>query len=219
LTVSTVTDRKPSLEAIRRVVVAPRDRRDPRERVLANVDGPMSPALHAIIDQPGRAASVLLTLLERASGLTVLFTERAAHLKDHAGQISFPGGRIAHQGESSVDAALREAHEEIGLHPADVDVLGSLDDLLTGTGFLITPVVGYVAGGDFVATPDPTEVASVFEVPLDFILEPANVFATWRERLGTRFRTYELHYGGFRIWGATAAILVEFRDLIGRAGR
>jgi hypothetical protein len=79
---------------------------------------------------------------------------------------------------------------------------------------LITPVVGYVAGGDFVATPDPTEVASVFEVPLDFILEPANVFATWRERLGTRFRTYELHHAGFKIWGATAAILVEFRDLI-----
>ena len=214
-----MTDRKPSLQNIRRVVAAPRDRRDPRERVLANVDGSLSPALRAVIDQPGRAASVLLTLIERPSGITVLFTERAAHLKDHAGQISFPGGRLAHEGESPVDAALREAHEEIGLHPADVDVLGSLDDLLTGTGFLITPVVGYVAGGDFVATPDPTEVASVFEVPLDIILEPANVFATWRERLGTRFRTYELHHGGFRIWGATASILVEFRDLIGRSGR
>ena len=76
--------------------------------MLANVDGPLSPALRAVIDQPGRAASVLLTLLERPTGITVLFTERAAHLKDHAGQISFPGGRLAHEGESPVDAALRD---------------------------------------------------------------------------------------------------------------
>jgi 8-oxo-dGTP pyrophosphatase MutT (NUDIX family) len=156
---------------------------------------------------------VLLTLLERPGGLTVLFTERAAHLKDHAGQISFPGGRIDDR-ETAVDAALREAHEEIGLDPADVEVLGALDDLLTGTGFLITPVVGYVASGGFVAAPDPIEVASVFEVPLDFICDPANIVETYRERLGTRFRTYELRHDGYRIWGATAAILVSFRDLI-----
>jgi 8-oxo-dGTP pyrophosphatase MutT (NUDIX family) len=187
---------------------------DPRERIVANVEGGRpSPALRAVLDQPARAASVLLTLLERPGGLTVLFTERAAHLKDHAGQISFPGGRIDDR-ETAVDAAVREAHEEIGLEPAEVEVLGALDDLLTGTGFLITPVVGYVAGGEFVATPDPTEVASVFEVPLDFICEPASIAETYRERLGTRFRTYELRHGGYWIWGATAAILVSFRDLI-----
>jgi 8-oxo-dGTP pyrophosphatase MutT (NUDIX family) len=187
---------------------------DPRERIVANVEGGrLSHALRAVLDQPARAASVLLTLLERPGGLTVLFTERAAHLKDHAGQISFPGGRIDDR-ETAVDAAVREAHEEIGLEPAEVEVLGALDDLLTGTGFLITPVVGYVAGGEFVATPDPTEVASVFEVPLDFICEPASIAETYRERLGTRFRTYELRHGGYRIWGATAAILVSFRDLI-----
>jgi len=188
---------------------------DPRERIVANVEGgKLSPALSAILDQPTRPASVLLTLLERPGGLTVLFTERAAHLKDHAGQISFPGGRIAARGETAVDAALREAHEEIGLAPRDVDVLGALDELLTGTGFSITPIVGYVARSSFVAKPDPTEVAGVFEVPLDFILDAQNTVETFRERLGTRFRTHELHHGGYRIWGATAAILVSFRDLL-----
>ena len=206
--------RAPSLAAIRRIVAAPRRAVDPLERIVANVEGgALSPALRAVLDQPSRAASVLLTLLERPGGLTVLFTERAAHLKDHAGQISFPGGRIDER-ETAVDAALREAHEEIGLDPAEVEPLGALDDLLTGTGFLITPVVGYVASGEFVAAPDPTEVASVFEVPLDFICEPASIAETYRERLGTRFRTYELSHGGYRIWGATAAILVSFRDLI-----
>jgi 8-oxo-dGTP pyrophosphatase MutT (NUDIX family) len=202
-----------SLDTIRRRVAVPRTPVDPRERMLANIDGPISPALRAAIDSPGRAASVLLTLVERAAGLTVLFTERAAHLKDHAGQISFPGGRIG-AGETAVDAALRETREEVGLRPADVEVLGFLDEFLTGTGFLIKPVVGYVEVGSFVATPDPTEVASVFEVPLAFIVDPANVMATYRERLGARFRTYELHHSGHRIWGATAAILVNFRDVI-----
>jgi 8-oxo-dGTP pyrophosphatase MutT (NUDIX family) len=201
------------LDTIRRRVAAPRAPVDPRERMLANIEGPISPALRAAIDSPGRAASVLLTLVERAAGLTVLFTERAAHLKDHAGQISFPGGRLRAD-ETAVDAALRETHEETGLRATDVEVLGVLDEFLTGTGFLIKPVVGYVAVGSFVATPDPTEVASVFEVPLAFITDPANVMATYRGRLGARFRTYELHHSGHRIWGATAAILVNFRDLI-----
>jgi len=175
--------RAPSLAAIRRIVAAPRAAVDPLERIVANVEGGrLSPALRAVLDQPTRLASVLLALLERRGGLTVLFTERAAHLKDHAGQISFPGGRIAEQGETAVAAALREAQEEIGLDPAEVEILGPLDDFLTGTGFLITPIVGYVASGEFVAVPDPTEVASVFEVPLDFICEPAAIGSGARRR-------------------------------------
>lgn len=201
------------LTLIRQRLAETRDSHDPRARILANVEGPVSPGLLEMLDRPGREASVLLALIERPAGLTMLFTERAAHLKDHAGQISFPGGRLAHVGESAVAAALREAAEEVGLAGADVAVLGCLDVHLTGTGFAVTPVVGYVAA-PFVPRPDPAEVAGVFEVPLEIILDPVSIRAIYRERFGTRFRTYELNYGDYRIWGATAAMLVTFRDLV-----
>jgi 8-oxo-dGTP pyrophosphatase MutT (NUDIX family) len=204
--------RAPSLDTIRQRLAAGRPAADPRSRILANVSGPVSPALLEMLERPGRDAAVLLTLLERRAGLTVLFTERAAHLKDHAGQISFPGGRLA-LAETAVAAALREAEEEIGLPPADVAVLGTLDVHLTGTGFAVTPIVGVVGGG-FVPRPDAAEVAAVFEVPLDFILDPANVSMTYRDRFDTRFLSYELHYEGHRIWGATAAMLMTFRDIV-----
>ena len=191
----------------------PRAARDPRARLLGNIDGPVSPALREILDRPGRPASVLLALLERPTGPTVLFTERAAHLKEHAGQVSLPGGRLA-AGESPAEAALREAHEEVGLDPSTVDVIGSLDDFLTGTGFTITPVVGMVGNAAFVAIPDPREVAGVFEVPLGVILDRTAMSVGYFERHGARLLTYELHYGGRRIWGATAAVLRNFQDVI-----
>jgi len=142
----------------------------------------------------------------------VLFTERAAHLKDHAGQVSLPGGRIA-AGESAAEAALREAHEEVGLEPKSVEVVGSLDEFLTGTGFAVTPVVGLVGDREFVASPDPREVAGVFEVPLGLILDRSAMTVGYFERHGARLKTYELVYGGRRIWGATAAVLKNFQDV------
>ncbi len=203
-----------TIDLIRRRIAAPRLVVDPRRRLLENVEGVPPRELLELLDQPARQASVLLTLLERQAGLTLLFTERAAHLKDHAGQVSFPGGRLAHSEETPIAAALREADEEIGLAPAAVDVLGCLDVHLTGTGFSVTPVVGFVAGGGFEPVPDPREVATVFEVPFDFVMDPRNVSIARRERFGARFRTYELHYRGHRIWGATAAMLVSFRSLV-----
>jgi 8-oxo-dGTP pyrophosphatase MutT (NUDIX family) len=191
----------------------PRPPRDPRARLLGNVDGPVSPELREILERPGRPASVLLALLERPRGPTVLFTERAAHLRDHAGQVSLPGGRVV-GGESPAEAALREAHEEVGLEPATVDVIGSLDEFITGTGFMITPVVGVVGNAGFTAIPDPREVAGVFEVPLTIILDPTAMSVGYFERHGSRLLTYELLYGGRRIWGATAAVLRNFQDVI-----
>jgi 8-oxo-dGTP pyrophosphatase MutT (NUDIX family) len=202
-----------TLDVIRRRLAAPRAQRDPRARLLGNIDGAVSPTLREILDRPARPASVLLALLERPAGPTVLFTERAAHLKDHAGQVSLPGGRLA-PGETAAQAALREAHEEVGLEPATVDVIGSLDGFLTGTGFTITPVVGIVGNATFTAIPDPREVAGVFEVPLTVILDRTAMNVGYFERHGSRLLTYELLYGGRRIWGATAAVLRSFQDVV-----
>jgi 8-oxo-dGTP pyrophosphatase MutT (NUDIX family) len=117
-------------------------------------------------------------------------------------------------GEEPAQGALREAYEEVGLRPTTVDVLGELDPLLTGTGFSVTPVVGAVADASFVPVPDPREVAHVFELPLDLVLHPSGITIDYFMRHDVRLRTYELRYDRFRIWGATAAILHNFREVI-----
>jgi 8-oxo-dGTP pyrophosphatase MutT (NUDIX family) len=186
---------------------------DPEARLLANVEGPVSQALRAAIESPGRQAAVLLALVERSAGLSMLFTERSPHLSQHAGQVSFPGGRLEPGDPDAVATALREAHEEVGLASQQVSVAGCLDEHATGTGFVVTPVVGFVDAG-FVAVPNPEEVEAVFEVPLDYLLDAKNFQLSYRERFGSRFRTFELHYDGHLIWGATAAMLVNFREMI-----
>lgn len=186
---------------------------DPAARLLANIIGPASAELLARLEAPSAAAAVLVPVVERAGGDRLLLTARAHHLKHHPGQVSFPGGRLEHAGEGVVAAALREASEEIGLEAGDVEVVGRLPQLATGTGFRISPVVGFVPGA-FVARPDPAEVEAVFEVPLEFLLEPGNVREHVHERLGTRFRSFEFHYGEHRIWGATAAIIMSLLELI-----
>ena len=161
---------------------------------------------------PGRegkptAAAVLIPLVNRADGLQVLLTQRSADLPDHPGQISFPGGRVEPSDISHDAAALREATEEVGLPAETVTVLGHLAEYETVTGFRVTPVVGWVEP-PFEVTPDPVEVADVFEVPLAFLLDPANQQRHFR-MLGTIRRDFwAIPYRERYIWGATAAMLL-----------
>jgi 8-oxo-dGTP pyrophosphatase MutT (NUDIX family) len=185
---------------------------DPLARTLANVEGDAPAELRDRL-QDAAPAAVLIGLLERAHGLSVLLTQRGAHLSVHAGQISFPGGRLETQDSGPIDAALREAEEEIGLTPSLVHVAGRLDDFLTPTGFLITPVVGFVDSG-FEPRMDTNEVEDVFEVPLDFLLDESNIGISYRERMGATFRMYEYRYDNRHSWGATAAILMNFKEII-----
>ena len=158
-------------------------------------------------------AAVLIPLHETADGISVILTERAAHLARHPGQVAFPGGRIEQRDLSPHYAALREAEEEIGLESRRVEIVGTLNRQRTGTGFLVTPVVGFFTG-PFKPRPDPNEVAAVFSVPLDFLLNPINCERTSFRDRGRAIRTFEIQWQQWRIWGATAHIIVAFRDLI-----
>jgi 8-oxo-dGTP pyrophosphatase MutT (NUDIX family) len=154
-------------------------------------------------------AAVLVPIIEHQWEMTVLFTQRTAHLNDHAGQVSFPGGRVEAYDADAVETALRETEEEIGLSRSYVEVVGTLDDYITGTGFRVTPVVGFVRPG-FMLKPDPFEVAHVFEVPLRFLLDPANHQLHEAHFKGRLRKYYAMPYNGHNIWGATAGMVVNF---------
>lgn len=154
------------------------------------------------------AASVLIPLVLRPDGLTMLLTLRTAHLTDHAGQISFPGGRAEDYDVSPIATALRETEEEIGLDRRHIDVIGVLPEYVTGTGYKVTPVVALVAP-PFTLTPDENEVAEIFEVPLAFLMNGANhrrLSVELPEAAGRR-SFYAMPYERFFIWGATAGML------------
>jgi 8-oxo-dGTP pyrophosphatase MutT (NUDIX family) len=155
-----------------------------------------------------RNAAVLVPVVERDDQLTVLFTRRTAHLHDHAGQISFPGGR-AEADESALDTALRETEEEIGLGRGHVEPLGELTEYVTVTGYRVTPVVGLVRP-PFELAPDEFEVAEIFEVPLAFLLDPANHQRNSVVYEGLSRHYYAMPYGPYYIWGATAGMLMNF---------
>jgi 8-oxo-dGTP pyrophosphatase MutT (NUDIX family) len=165
-------------------------------------------------------AAVLVPLVTHASGLTVLLTERTAHLSSHAGQVSFPGGRAEPEDASLVATALRETEEEIGIAGADVEVLGTLPELVTVSGYRVLPVVGLVAP-PLALRPDPREVARTFEVPLAWLMDGTHherrVFRTALEgaegeQVARRF--YSMPYAGHFIWGATAAMLRNLYHLL-----
>lgn len=155
-----------------------------------------------------REAAVLVPLVDRPEGLSVLLTQRTDHLHDHAGQISFPGGRVEPRDKGVIDAALRETEEEIGLSDDFIDVVGYLDNYETVTGYLITPVVGFVRPG-FTLKIDEFEVADAFEVPLGFLLDPENHQIHMRMRHGSRRRYYVFEHESRYIWGATAGMLMN----------
>jgi 8-oxo-dGTP pyrophosphatase MutT (NUDIX family) len=160
-----------------------------------------------------RPAAVLVPLIEHKSGWAVLLTQRTAHLSAHAGQISFPGGRIEAADADAVAAALRETEEEVGLARANVSVVGRLDTYITGTGFEITPIVGIVAP-PYTLTIDPYEVAEAFEVPLSYVLDTRNHNRTERESAGRTRVFFVLPYEGRSIWGATAGMLVNLAEIL-----
>jgi len=164
-------------------------------------------------DTASTPASVLIPVIVHPAELTVLFTQRTAHLKNHSGQVSFPGGRAEPGDASAEHTALREAEEEIGLAMQRVEVLARLPDYRTRTGFRVTPVIGVVTPPLELA-PDPSEVAEVFEVPLAFLMDERNRQRRTREFQGQQVGYYVFEYGERVIWGATAGILVNLNRML-----
>jgi 8-oxo-dGTP pyrophosphatase MutT (NUDIX family) len=173
-----------------------------------------SRALHAYFPAEPIPAAVLVPLIEREDELTVLLTQRASQLKNHAGQISFPGGRIEPEDAGPREAALREAHEEIGLEARFVSVAGFLADHILLTGFRVTPVVSFVRPG-FELLLDRGEVEDTFEVPLSHVFEPTN-HRSRRRQFGAmpgELQVWDIEYEGHNIWGATAGMLLNLYRL------
>jgi 8-oxo-dGTP pyrophosphatase MutT (NUDIX family) len=158
-------------------------------------------------------AAVLVPVIQHADELTVLFTQRTAHLHDHPGQVAFPGGRSEAEDATPVATALREAEEEIGLARERVDVLGILPDYFTSTGFRVTPVVGLVAPPIELKL-DAFEVADVFEAPLAFLLDPRNHHRRSLEFGGVLRQFWSMPFRGYHIWGATAGMVVSLHAFL-----
>ncbi len=175
-------------------------------------DDDLNPGMKPVRDRLTPAA-VLVGLIDRPGGFNVLLTQRTAHLRDHAGQISFPGGKMEQLDTDPVSTALREAEEEVGLSPGKVEVVGALDRYVTRTGFDVTPVVGFIAP-PVSLTLDASEVAEAFEVPLSHFMTPGVKQKHARIFQGQTRHYYAMPYKGYYIWGATAGMLVNLIDVL-----
>ncbi len=180
-----------------------------------NLNGDFAVAGVAREQRPLTPAAVLVPLVDRADEFSVLLTQRTDHLLHHPGQVSFPGGRAEESDNDSVATALRETEEEIGLQSGCVEIVGYLDPYQTITGFLVTPVVGFV-DPLFELNPDPFEVAEVFEVPLSHIIDPHNRQRESRIFQGQERCFYVFPYKHYYIWGATAAMLVNLSEKLNK---
>jgi 8-oxo-dGTP pyrophosphatase MutT (NUDIX family) len=191
---------------------------DPMDIKMPGLGGDLPDLLHRL--KPGRwtPAAVLIPVVSREEQLTVLLTQRAEDLKHHPGQISFPGGRIEHGDSGPAAAALRETHEEIGVDPGFVTVLGYLSNYLTVSGYSVTPVVGMLRPG-FELRPDQVEATDAFEVPLEFLMDPANHVRRMRQVFDLLVPVYEIQYRDRNIWGATAGMIISLYEKLSLKNR
>jgi len=173
-------------------------------------------AIQAHVGKFLKPAAVLILVINQADAPTVLFTQRTAHLTDHAGQISFPGGRVEASDRDPLHTALREAEEETGVDAKRIEIIGTIPQYTTGTGYLITPVVGWMEA-PVTYQPDPTEVAECFEVPFEYLIDINNHHLETAMYNGRMRSYYALPYGHRYIWGATAGMLVTLARVLGAA--
>ncbi len=186
---------------------------DPVKALVAGLSPEQTIELRKLLPAEFSRAAVLVPIVDRPEGLSLLLTQRAPHLKHHPGQISFPGGRMEPVDATPWEAALRETEEEIGLRRDYVSLAGYLADHIVITGYLVTPVVAFVRPGFDLAL-DVTEVEDVFEVPLEFVLDPAHHVPRERHFGGHTFRAHDIPYEGRNIWGATAGMLMSLYRLL-----
>lgn len=183
--------------------------RDDVRRLLAGYEAiPQEP------DPPLPPAGVLLILHERPNGPHIIFQKRTESVRDHKGQISFPGGATDPEDSSVLHTALRETHEEIGVHPEHIEVLGQLDDMVTVSNFLVTPYVGWLDRFPYEWKFSDHEVAYLLEVPLDHLLDPKNLIPDRRVINGREYEFQSYQFGDDLIWGATARMLGNFLDIL-----
>jgi len=186
---------------------------DPVKALIAGLEPGQAEELRKLLPAEFSRAAVLVPIVDRPEGLSVLLTQRASHLKNHPGQISFPGGRVEAADSSPWETALRETEEEIGLGREHLSLAGYLADHFVISGYLVTPAVAFVRTG-FELKLDLTEVDEVFEVPLEFLLDPANHVPRERRFGGHTFNAFDIPYQRHNIWGATAGMLITLYRML-----